>query len=88
MFTGWEKKAYLRNAGIPNKKKPVPKMKTLARFYFDVFLALLVNTLVIIKQNNWKFISAGNSVFLFTKKWEQAFKGKRTNPVFYYMVLL
>lgn len=63
-------------------------MKTLAKFYFDVFLALLVNTFALIKQNNQKFISAGNSVFLFSKKWKQAFKGKHTNPVFYYMVLL
>lgn len=36
-------------------------MKTLARFYLDVFLALWVKTFVIIKQNNQKFISAGNS---------------------------
>lgn len=63
-------------------------MKILARFYFDIILALLVNTFVIIKQNNQKFISAGNSVFLFSTKWKQAFKGKHTNPVFYYMVLL
>lgn len=38
-------------------KKSASKMKTPARFYFDVFLALLVNTFVVIKQNNQKFVS-------------------------------